>query len=198
MKGKLAQERGRFEIERWCRPSREQGPLGLSFVLDADGIEVRVRGVLDEPPSRIVAPAGGRGGHCCDASAAAVDADDGFALSAAREPAIEEVDPPNDSRTARQGDDAAAEISGEGESPSRGEGLAVGEGDADVEQLQVAALHQEADVPEPALAGSPDDIALSPGAYHTSAEVNPCLLDDEHDHDEGAALPGSLLSAALT
>src|SRR6266480_1541687 len=83
------------------------------------------------------------------ASAATVDVDGAVAP-------IEEVDPPDDARGSGQRDPAAARLSGEGESPGGGEGLAVPEGDPHVEQLQVTTVYHEADALEPPVARDPD------------------------------------------
>src|SRR5438552_1056191 len=117
------------------------------------------------------------------ASATTVDVDGAVAP-------VEEVDPADGTRGSGQRDPAAARLSREGESPGRGEGLAVPEGDPHVEQLQITTVYHEADVLELALARSPDDVALSVGDHLPLAEGNPLLLNDgrreeQQDRDEG-------------
>src|SRR5947207_7559464 len=117
------------------------------------------------------------------ASATTVDVDGAVAP-------VEEVDPADGRRGSGQRDPAAARLSREGESPGRGEGLAVPEGDPHVEQLQITTVYHEADVLELALARSPDDVALSVGDHLPLAEGNPLLLNDgrreeQQDRDEG-------------
>ena len=102
------------------------------------------------------------------ASGATVDVDGAVAP-------VEEVDPADGTRGSGQRDPAAARLSREGESPGRGEGLAVPEGDPHVEQLQITTVYHEADVLELALARSPDDVALSVGDHLPLAEGNPLL-----------------------
>src|SRR5947207_1226270 len=121
------------------------------------------------------------------ASATTVDVDGAVAP-------VEEVDPADGTRGSGQRDPAAARLSREGESPGRGEGLAVPEGDPHVEQLQITTVYHEADVLELALARGPDDVALSVGDHLPLAEGNPLLLNDgrrrgrreeQQDRDEG-------------
>src|SRR3989442_7234685 len=110
-------------------------------------------------------------------SPAAVDVDGGIALPAARDAAVVEVDPADDTRGPREGNHAAARTPLEIESRSGGEHLAVPEGQPNVEHLEIAALHDDSDALEAALARGPHDIVVRAEVHLPLAEVSPSLLD---------------------